>query len=100
MNGLAQIGAPTSTRSSAMSPTAEATAITTIATEISTRGRCHERHGAEGPHGGTDHEDGRNEDMGDPLMDSGAIRYLIAQLSMMGAKSARAGGVSRPKVKE
>ncbi|BDH12453.1 hypothetical protein HOK021_36320 [Streptomyces hygroscopicus] len=89
MNGLNQIGAPTSTRSSATSPTADTAAITTIAAENSTSGRCHDRHGAEDHHDGTDREDGSNEDMGNPLMDSSTICYLIAQLSMMEAKLAR-----------
>ena len=46
LNGLAQIGTPTRTRSSTASLTADMTAIPAIATENSTSGRCQDRHGA------------------------------------------------------
>ncbi|GAB2741045.1 hypothetical protein GCM10027072_40860 [Streptomyces bullii] len=120
MNGLDQIGAPTRTRSSTTSPTADATAVTTIAAENSTSGRCHDRHGGEGHRDGANHEragdddgsdeggndaggsdDGTGADMSPPpCMDSGTIRYLIAPLSMMEAWSARAGTAHRAKVRE
>ncbi|CAM5290509.1 hypothetical protein SGRI78S_00326 [Streptomyces griseus subsp. griseus] len=44
LNGFAQIGAPTRTRSSTTRPTADTRAMTAIAAEKITNGRCQERH--------------------------------------------------------
>ncbi|GGZ90750.1 hypothetical protein GCM10010344_68040 [Streptomyces bluensis] len=63
MNGLDQIGAPTSTRSSTTSPTADTTAITAIAAENSTSGRCHDRQGAADDHDGAGIREDMREDM-------------------------------------
>ncbi|GGZ15662.1 hypothetical protein GCM10010343_48180 [Streptomyces avidinii] len=49
MKGLAQIGAPTSIRSSTASPTAEPTAHTAITAANSVSGRCQVRNADMGP---------------------------------------------------
>ncbi|GHE13619.1 hypothetical protein GCM10010339_81170 [Streptomyces alanosinicus] len=64
------------------------TAVTAIAAENSTSGRCHDRYESNDRYGGRDRygrcEDIRKEFMTTPKVDSGTIRYPIAPLSIIG----------------